>query len=106
MVHHRCTRCKQESETRHKWGKSGVFGVFCDRCIREVRGFRPRHGGRSWFGKLWDTLTDFAQHVFQPKTRKVELRAKERETHAKIKAMEAKARNISPNPQTGNPQKY
>ena len=46
MPHHRCTGCKQESYPRHKH----LGGVYCEACIRRIRGFIP--GKRGWLGSL------------------------------------------------------
>lgn len=105
MAHHRCTRCKQESDIRHKH----LGGVYCDACIRWIRGGRYGGPGRSWlgsvFGSIWDMITDLATSVFTRKTIKRVSIAKERASHAQLKAMQAKARDIPFNPAAGVPQK-
>jgi hypothetical protein len=108
MAHHRCTRCKQESEIRHKY----QGGVYCDSCISWIRGFRP-HTGAGWLGpirsiwsSIWDVITDFASSVFQHKTIKRVSIAKDKEEYSRMKAMGImRARSILPNPQGAAPQK-
>ncbi|MBA7610202.1 hypothetical protein ES703_17408 [subsurface metagenome] len=107
MAHHRCTRCKQESDIRHKH----LGGVYCDSCIRWIKGFRP-HAGTGWLGSIrdrvtdfWGMITDFATSVFTRKTIKRVSIERERASHAQLKAMQAKARDIPFNPAAGVPQK-
>ena len=38
MIHHRCTRCKEESEIRHKWRG----GLFCSSCLSAIVGKRVK----------------------------------------------------------------
>lgn len=100
MNHHRCTGCKQESYPRHKWHG----GVFCDSCIRMVRGFGTQR--RGFFGRIWDWVTDLSQRLFQPKeTWQEDRQRQDRRVIAHMKSMESKARRVSFNPQTLNPQK-
>jgi len=104
MVHHRCTRCKQESDHRSKY----FGGVFCDDCMRWIasRGhIKVPHSSRSWLGRMWDKVVDFASSVFQGKPVKRVSMIEERASHAQVKAMEARARSIPYNPQGGVPQK-
>lgn len=112
MAHHRCTRCKEESDTRHRYKRSGVAGVYCDSCIRWIRGFRPSIGTgwlgsiRSIWGNIWDVLADFASSVFQHKNIKRVRIAEERATYSRLKlAMASRARSIPYNPQGAAPQK-
>jgi len=100
MAHHRCTRCKEESYPRHKWHG----GVFCDGCIRWIRGSLPHTGGRSWLGSIWDRIVDFATSVFQGKTVKRVRLTEERALHSRLKAMETRARNIPFNSASSVPQ--
>jgi hypothetical protein len=67
-MHHRCTRCKEESEVRHKWHG----GVYCDSCMKEIRGFRPR-SRRGLFGWFRDIVIRVRDRIFRPGTKKVEL---------------------------------
>ena len=99
MAHHRCTRCKQESSPRHKW----MGGVFCDSCIREIRGYRP-HSGRSWLGSLWDRIVDFTALIFRPSLPTHQSKAEAGAVRVQFKTMEARARSIPPNPAGGVPQ--
>jgi len=101
MAHHRCTRCKEESEVRHKY----QGGVYCDSCISEIRGFHPHTGGRSWFGSIWDRIADFATSVFRRKSVKRVNLIEERASYTRLKAMQMRARSIQPNPQGAVPQK-
>ena len=102
MAHHRCTRCKQESYPRHKY----QGGVYCDDCMRWIKGYRYTGRGRSWIGSIWDRVTDFFGGIFHPESPKHLDRDKERASHARLKAMEAKARNIPYDPQCGVPGKH
>lgn len=102
MAHHRCTKCKQESDRRHKY----YGGVFCESCIRWIRGFTPHTRGRSLFGSLWDRIVDFATSVFQGKAVKRVSLIEERASHSRFKAMQARARSIPFNPEGGVPQQH
>lgn len=99
MAHHRCTRCKEESYPRHKW----QGGVYCDDCIRRIRGSIP--GRRGWLGSLWGKLVDLVERVFQPESPRVISRQRERAEHARFKARQMMALSIPPNPWSGAPQK-
>jgi len=102
MAHHRCTGCKQESHPRHKW----QGGVYCDDCIREIRGFRPRPGA-SWFGSIWGRFTGFFGNILHPGAPPKHLaKDRERASHARLKALEAWARDIPFDPQGGTPGKH
>ena len=101
MAHHRCTRCKQESYPRHKY----QGGVYCDGCIREIRGGVAPSRGLSWFGLLWGRILDFAHSVSgSAETLKHIERAKERASLARFKVMQAGARSIPANPAGAVPQ--
>ena len=103
MTHHRCTRCKQESYPRHKY----YGGVYCDDCIHLVQhGAYSGQKSRGWLGSLWDKVVDFATSIFRPRPLKQLVKAQERASYARLKALEFKARSIPPNPQGGSPQKY
>ena len=67
-----CTRCKQESEIRHKWRG----GVYCESCINEIRGFKPRQR-RGLFDWLHDIVILVRDSVFRRKTKKVEFKPKQ-----------------------------
>ena len=58
MAHHRCTRCKEESNPRHKY----YGGVYCNSCIREIKGYRRGLGGffSDLFSDAWSWIKDFA----------------------------------------------
>lgn len=101
MAHHRCTACKQESYPRHKW----YGGVYCDDCIRAIRG---KYYGvkRGFFGRIWDSITDFVTRLFKPSEDwKKDRQREQRQVITRMKAMESKARRVSLDPQTLNPQK-
>ena len=102
MANHRCTRCKQDSYTRHKWHG----GVYCDSCISYIRGDRPHTGGRSWFGSMWDMIVDFATLVFRHKRVKRVCITKGSALRSLFKSMETKARSIPFNPSASVPQKH
>lgn len=103
MTHHRCTGCKQESNPRHKW----MGGVYCDTCIRGIRGYRPDSVRRGLFAGIWDMVTGFIDRVFYHKhTVKLEAREVEKKIHTQMKVMQARARDIPPNPQGGTPGKH
>lgn len=96
MAHHRCTRCKQESYPRHKYGN----GIYCEDCIREIRhGYRPSSG--SWLGSLWGKIVGLAQSVFHFESSGRVKRERERASYSRMKTMEARARRIPPDPQSG-----
>lgn len=99
MAHHRCTGCKRESYPRHKW----KGGVYCDDCIRIIRGsgYQPR--GFSFFSSIWGKIADLWDSVFRPGKLSLKRikRANEREVHTRLKAMEVRARNIPYDPQAG-----
>jgi len=101
MAHHRCTRCKEESYPRHKY----CGGVYCDRCIQWIRGYRPSYR-RGWLGSWWERIVDFTTSIFRPESPKHIERARERGFNTRLKAMETRARSIPGNPQSGAPQKY
>ena len=101
MAHHRCTRCKQESYPRHKY----QGGVYCDECIRIVRGSGYRVRVQSWLGYVWGKVTGFFGRVLHPGTRRIDMDI-ERASHARLKAMEARARDIPSDPQGGTPGKH
>lgn len=102
MAHHRCTRCKRESYPRHKH----MGGVYCDDCIRWIRGNVGVGGRRGWFGSLWDRLMEFIATPFRgPQTEEDNRRAIDRVAHTRLKSMEAKARSIPMNPASQQPQK-
>ena len=102
MTHHRCTGCKGESYPRHKY----KGGVFCDSCIRWIRGFRPHtSSGRSWLGALWDRIVDFATSVFQGKKVKRVSLSEEKAAYSRSKAMATRARSVPMNPAIQQPQK-
>ena len=105
MAHHRCTRCKQESDIRHKH----VGGVYCDSCLRWIRGFRP-HTGTSWLGSvfssIWDMVTDFATSIFRHKTiKRVRILAEKADYSRQKAAIATMARSIPYNPEGVVPQK-
>ena len=100
MAHHRCTRCKQESYPRHKY----LGGVYCDSCIHWIRGGGHGHR-RSWLGSIWGRFADLFDSVFRPESPKRIERARERVYYARLKATQAKARDIPYNPEAGVPQK-
>ena len=99
MNHHRCSHCKEESYPRHKWKN----GIFCDGCIKIVRGRTTRRG---LFRGLWERMVDWLRKVVirQPIT-KQNVKARERAIYAKQKTMEARARNIPRDTTQLNPQK-
>ena len=109
MAHHRCTRCKEESEVRYKYKRSGVAGVFCLPCLRIVRGeggiSTVKHDIFNWFGSIWDRIADFATSVFRRKSVKRVNLIEERASYTRLKAMQMRARSIQPNPQGAVPQK-
>jgi len=98
----KCTRCKQdESYPRHKW----MGGVFCETCIRWIRGFRPASRGRSWLGSLWERVSVFLGRVLNPRTKHIDM-DKERAIQTQMKVQKAVARDIPYNPQGGGPGKH
>jgi len=105
MVHHRCTRCKQESYPRHKWHG----GVFCDDCIRWIRGFRPHMAVQhSWLRRLWARIADFASVVVQQKRVKrvslIQAKVENRARQSQYKAVQSRARDIPASAQSALPQ--
>ena len=102
MVHHRCTRCKQESYPRHPYKKSGVAGVYCDDCIKIVKFGEVRHHGGGWLGAVrgfFDRIRGWVHEVLgRPVSPKQAIAKKNREVHTRMKVMEAKARKIPSNP--------
>lgn len=105
MAHHRCTRCKEESYPRHKY----CGGVFCDGCIRIIRGFRPDSVRRGFFGRLshiWDKITSFVDRTIHHRhIVRLNIREDSRRVYTQLKVMEVRARSIPPNPATTVPQK-
>jgi len=103
MAHHRCTRCKQESYPRHKY----QGGVYCDGCIRIVRGGFGSFPGFTWLGSIWGKVTGFFGSIFYPGSSPKRLeRDRERASYARLKAMEARARDIPLDLQGGTPGKH
>lgn len=103
MVHHRCTRCKEdvgEYGTRHKYAQ----GLFCEKCLRALRGgFTTNIGG--WFGfagRIWHRLVEF---VTKPFTHRITVKLEKEATRVTYNVMKARARSIPHNPQGGVPQK-
>ncbi len=109
MNHHRCTGCKEESYPRHKRGHSGVFGVYCERCLRWVRGGGVGLAGGGWLGSLWGGFLRLVGYVTAPfrgeRTQKQLFRERERADYARMKAMEVRARRIPMNQGSLAPQK-
>lgn len=103
MVRHRCSKCKEESYPRHKYHG----GVFCDSCIRIIRGFRPDSARRGFFGSIWDMITSLIDKVIHHRhTVKLSVREDSRKVRTQLKAMETRGRGIPPNPEGGDPQKH
>lgn len=102
MVHHRCTRCKEESYPRHKHRG----GVYCDSCIEIVRGGRGHSFFRSFFGSIWDRMVALVETVFRYQSPKRVQKERERASMSHLKAMEHKFRNVPPDPQGGTPGKH
>ena len=96
MAHHRCTRCKQESERRHKF----AGGLFCEDCLRELG--RASSGRLGFWEGLWGWFKTLVVSPFKPmpKPDKKAVAAK-----VAYNAMRAKALKIPFNPVTLNPQK-
>lgn len=106
MAHHRCTRCKQESETRHKY----AGGLFCESCLKSlgVRGFGGfSHRGfslRGMFGSLWDKIKYWAKSPFQS-NQKAELRQAAVRFNVRYQVMRSRMLRIPANFAAGVPQK-
>lgn len=109
MKFHSCTRCKEPRYPLHKHKKSGVAGVYCDSCIRIIRGYGPGFslgGIISGFGSwVWSWLSVVAERFFGFKSRKKAIIQEERVQQVRMKAALAKAREIPANPGAGVPQK-
>lgn len=102
QVHHRCTRCKEESYPRHK--RNG--GVFCEHCIRDLSYRGPRFSLRG----LWGRFTGFIAYVYRRFTGKQTPRSiqrqKDKADYTRLKDMEVRARRTIPhNPSQMVPQK-
>lgn len=77
-----CTRCKEESEVRHKWRG----GVYCETCIKEIRGFKPR-SRRGLFGWFRDLVILVRERVFRSRTKVVEFKVKPAMSMGDVRAM-------------------
>lgn len=72
----KCSRCKQESYPRHKWGRSGVHMVLCKSCLAIANGHTERK--TYWwspFKGLLDWVRKEISRVFHPRTKQVELKS-------------------------------
>ena len=104
MNHHRCTRCKEEKEKRHK----AYQGLFCEDCLRELEGTyawggRPR--ARSFWGDIWYSIRALARLMIVPFQRKPETKQYNSRARVANNTMQAKARLIPTNPAAMSPQK-
>ena len=100
MNHHLCTRCKEESYPRHKYGN----GVYCEDCIKVVTGWR-RPSVFGLISSMWDRVAAGVQKAFGFKSPSREHREKDRAIYQQMKTMQARARNILVDPSTKVPQK-
>ncbi|KKN03719.1 hypothetical protein LCGC14_1104780 [marine sediment metagenome] len=107
MAHHRCTRCKQEADIRHK----AYQGLFCEDCLREIRGMGSMGRRRISFGSLWDniwySIRALANMITAPFKLKIQKRDEQRQRQVKVaySTMKAKALKIPMNPNALSPQK-
>ena len=102
MAHHRCTRCKQEKEKRHK----AYQGLFCEDCLREIRGLGRVHRRFSFLDDIWFSIRALVNLVtapFRPKGQKQ--LAQRQEVKVAYNTMKAKALKIPMNPGAMLPQK-
>jgi len=102
MNHHRCSRCKEESETRHKHVSGGVL---CQPCIRYM--VRGRVVERR---SLWGRFTDIFQRLkewmvtnFNPERKQEAIHNERVKVH--YSTQKAKATNIPRDLSQMNPQK-
>lgn len=103
MVQHRCTRCKEdvgEHGTRHKYAQ----GLFCEKCLRELRGgIRVNLGG--WFGfagRIWRSV---AEWVSRPFTHRLTVKLEKEARKTDYNVMKVKARDILRDARIVSPQK-
>ncbi len=100
MPHHRCSRCKQEAERRHK--RHGC--VICDTCLaHELFGGRVRH----WWSGLWDRFTLWVDRALGRTPEQLKVRRKEEASRQYVmrKEMRLAAQKVPVNPLAVLPQK-
>ena len=90
MNHHRCSRCKEESYPRHKYHG----GVFCDGCIKMVKGHRDGGGFFFRVRSLWHRIADWFSDFFIPEGKRPDVEVIERKRHHELKMLEAKMRRL------------